>query len=66
MSALGRTLGENKTQRLNWSQVTGQTQVHLDRYLNFMKSQYPQGIITLNDGTQVNQQRQSIQLRFFR
>ena len=66
MSAFGKALEERKGQRLNWSQVTGQTQFYLDRYLDFMKSQYPQGIITLNDGTQVNQERQTIQLRFFR
>lgn len=66
MSAFGKTLNDNQAQRLNWSQVTGRTQFHLDRYLDFMKSQYPQGIITLNDGTQVNQERQTIQLRFFR
>jgi hypothetical protein len=66
LNAFTETLLQNGEQRMSWSQIAAQTQSKLDFYLGLMKEKDTRGLITLEDGMPVQQQRQTIQLRFYR
>ena len=63
-NALGNTLDNNQGQRLLWPQLIDRTQDQLHRYFDLMTD--PGGRITLDDGTEVQQNQQTIQLRIFK
>jgi Caspase domain len=62
-NAFSQTLNDNANRRLIWSQMIRSTQVKLDEYFRIMAG--PEGLINLDDGTVVRQDRQTIQVRFF-
>ena len=64
MNALSATVHRNQNQRLKWSQLFNATQAQLDLY--FRKLVGEQGRLSLDSGEQVQQERQTIQLRFYR
>jgi hypothetical protein len=63
-SAFGKTLDKRINERLSWPKAVEQTQSQVDVYFRAIVGD--EGVLTLDDGVMIRQNRQTVQTRYFR